>query len=90
MHETAIARLEPPTPRWNRPMFRSSITRVPLLFVWPGRIPAGQRIRLETVSMIDVLPTILDLVGLPPPEVTQGQSLAPLILGCSAERFRPE
>ena len=31
--------------------------------------------------MIDVLPTILDLAGLPPPEVAQGRSLAPLLLG---------
>jgi arylsulfatase A-like enzyme len=31
--------------------------------------------------MIDMLPTILDLVDLPMPEVMQGQSLAPLLLG---------
>ncbi len=30
--------------------------------------------------MIDMLPTILDLAGLPPPEVMQGQSLTPLLL----------
>jgi arylsulfatase A-like enzyme len=30
--------------------------------------------------MIDMLPTILDLVDLPMPEVMQGQSLAPLLL----------
>ena len=31
--------------------------------------------------MIDILPTILDLADLPMPEVIQGQSLAPLLLG---------
>jgi arylsulfatase A-like enzyme len=31
--------------------------------------------------MIDMLPTILDLAGLPPLEVAQGRSLAPLMLG---------
>jgi arylsulfatase A-like enzyme len=30
--------------------------------------------------MIDLLPTILDLVGIPAPELMQGQSLAPLLL----------
>jgi arylsulfatase A-like enzyme len=39
--------------------------------------------------MIDVLPTILDLVDLPMPEVMQGQSLAPLLLGQSGWQPRP-
>ena len=39
--------------------------------------------------MIDVLPTILDLVGLPMPEVMQGQSLAPLLLGEEGWEPRP-
>ncbi|UCD57213.1 MAG: hypothetical protein JSV16_15600, partial [Candidatus Hydrogenedentota bacterium] len=43
----------------------------------------------QPVSMIDVLPTILDLVGLPMPEVMQGQSLAPLLLGEEGWEPRP-
>jgi arylsulfatase A-like enzyme len=39
--------------------------------------------------MIDVLPTIHDLVGLPMPEVMQGQSLAPLLLGEEGWEPRP-
>ena len=39
--------------------------------------------------MIDVLPTILDLVGLPMPETMQGQSLAPLLLGEEGWEPRP-
>ena len=74
-----IAVLDPLPPQWG-PMFRTGVTRIPILFVWPGRIAAGQR-RSEPVSMIDMLPTILDLVGLPMPKVMQGQSLAPLLLG---------
>jgi arylsulfatase A-like enzyme len=38
------------------------------------------------VSMIDVLPTLLDLTGLPQPEVRQGRSLAPLLLGQVTEQ----
>ena len=70
----------PSQPPLGRPMFRPSISRVPLIFVWPGHIAGGQRFSEPVVSMIDVLPTILDLVGLPLPEVMQGQSLAPLLL----------
>ena len=39
--------------------------------------------------MLDVLPTILDLVDLPMPEVMQGQSLAPPLLGEEAWDARP-
>ena len=35
--------------------------------------------------MLDVLPTLLELVGLPEPDLKQGQSLAPLLLGQVAE-----
>ena len=39
--------------------------------------------------MIDMLPTILDLAGLPEPEIAQGQSLAPLLLGQEGWEPRP-
>jgi arylsulfatase A-like enzyme len=76
-------------PDWSPPMFRPSISRVPLLFVWPGHIEGGQWFSEPIVSMIDALPTILDLVGLPLPEVMQGQSLAPLLLGEGNVEPRP-
>jgi arylsulfatase A-like enzyme len=59
-----------------------------MIFVWPGRIPGGQRIT-QLVSMIDLLPTVLDLAGLPQPDVRQGQSLAPLMLGTEGWEARP-
>ena len=62
--------------------------RVPLIFVWPARIAAGQRFS-EPVSMIDVLPTVLELAGLPPAETAQGRSLAPLLLGDEGFEPRP-
>jgi arylsulfatase A-like enzyme len=62
------------------PMLRSGVSRIPLIVVWPGHIAGGQSFS-QPVSMIDMLPTILDLVDLPMPEVMQGQSLAPLLLG---------
>ncbi len=41
----------------------------------------GGVVRDEMISNIDVLPTILDLVGLPIPENVQGRSFAPLLDG---------
>ena len=82
------AGLRDPLAEADRPMFQSTIARIPMIVVWPGRIAAGQRFS-EPVSMIDVLPTILDLVDLPMPELMQGQSLAPLLLGEAGWQPRP-
>jgi arylsulfatase A-like enzyme len=87
--DTGLAIQDSLPPRWNYSMFRPSITRIPLLFVWPGHIEGGQRFSQPVVSMIDALPTILDLVDLPLPEVLQGQSLAPLLLGEGGVEPRP-
>ena len=50
--------------------------RVPLIVVDPRRIAPGQRID-EPVSLLDILPTVLDLVGREPPGSMQGISLVP-------------
>ncbi|MBW2282678.1 MAG: sulfatase-like hydrolase/transferase [Deltaproteobacteria bacterium] len=62
------------------PILRSGVSHIPLIFVWPGKIEPGQRFA-DPVSMIDMLPTVLDLAGLPQPEIAQGRSLAPLLEG---------
>jgi arylsulfatase A-like enzyme len=59
-----------------------------MIFVWSGKIPAGRRIS-QPVSMIDMLPTVLDLAGLSRPETAQGRSLAPLLLGRKGWKPRP-
>jgi arylsulfatase A-like enzyme/Tfp pilus assembly protein PilF len=41
-----------------------STLRVPLLLSWPGRLPAGARVEGQFRS-VDLLPTVLDLLGLP-------------------------
>jgi arylsulfatase A-like enzyme len=51
---------------------------VPLVLYRPGVIPEGVRIG-ETVRSIDLMPTLLDLSGLPVPKRAQGQSLVPLL-----------
>ncbi|OGS13535.1 MAG: hypothetical protein A2234_03875 [Elusimicrobia bacterium RIFOXYA2_FULL_58_8] len=52
---------------------------VPLMFIFPGDRPAKRLAR--PVQSIDVAPTILDAVGLPPLAGAQGRSLLPLMEG---------
>jgi arylsulfatase A-like enzyme len=72
--------LDPQPPAWEGALLSEHNTHIPLIVVWPGRIEGGRRIAAP-VSMIDVLPTLLDLAGLPPAEVSQGRSLAPVLRG---------
>ncbi|TVR50692.1 MAG: sulfatase [Puniceicoccaceae bacterium] len=48
--------------------------RIPLLWSWPGRLPAGV-VRSEPVGLADLLPTTLALAGEPVPEELDGQAL---------------
>jgi arylsulfatase A-like enzyme len=80
--------LDPKPPPWEAPILASHKSRIPLIFVWPGKIKPGLRLS-QPVSMIDILPTVLDLAGLPRAEIAQGRSLAPLLLGKRGWRPRP-
>ena len=52
---------------------------VPLIMHWPGVLPAGTVVE-QTTESVDMLPTLLELAGITPPEAAQGQSLLPLIV----------
>lgn len=61
----------------------STVTRIPLIIRPPGGI-TGRRVD-QVVESIDLMPTILEMVGLPPPDSgIEGQSLMPWFL---AETF---
>ncbi len=51
------------------------VLHVPLLILFPGRVPAGTTIH-DTVSLVDLPATILDLAGLENTSLLPGQSLA--------------
>ena len=51
-----------------------------LIMRWPGWIPAGARFG-DLVSNVDLLPTLLDALGIGVPCAVQGRSLWPLIRG---------
>ena len=61
---------------------------VPLVLRLPGRLPAGRRIPAP-VALLDLTPTILDLLGLPIPHGSQGRSLLPLVDGTTTAAARP-
>lgn len=52
--------------------------RVPLAFVAPGLLGADKQVS-GVVELIDVLPTLLDLLGVEAPAELHGRSLAPLL-----------
>jgi len=56
----------------------NELLRFTLIVHAPGRLPAGVRVD-DVVSMVDVLPTILELTGIEAPQDIRGQSLLPLI-----------
>jgi len=73
-----------------------SLLRVPLIMSQPGRLPEGLKVE-QPVSLVDVLPTITDLLDLPNPAAVSGVSLLPLIKGAKGDpppifcaTFRPE
>jgi arylsulfatase A-like enzyme/tetratricopeptide (TPR) repeat protein len=53
--------------------------KVPLIFYAENHLPP-QRVVQARVRLIDVMPTVLDILGLPRPESVQGTSLVPYIL----------
>jgi len=57
-----------------------STLRVPLLLSWPGVLPAGSRVKGQLRS-VDVLPTLLDLLGLPASPATGVSRAASLKTG---------
>jgi len=52
--------------------------RVPLIITVPGMAPAAVD---DRVALVDVAPTLLDLVGAPIPDAFRGRSLLPLVEG---------
>lgn len=59
------------------------------LIVRPPTGGGAGRVVDRAVSHVDLLPTVLDLVGLPVPENVHGRSLAPLVAGEDVEWDRP-
>ncbi|HLK20323.1 MAG TPA: sulfatase [Bryobacteraceae bacterium] len=60
-----------------------------VLMMWnPKLIPTPRRIA-DPVQLIDVMPTVLDLLGIKIPDVVEGQSLAPFVKGVPFQQRTP-
>jgi len=60
----------------------AELTHVPLVLHWPAGLPAGRRVP-SLVGTLDLLPTLLELCGLPPAADAEGRSLAALARGAA-------
>jgi arylsulfatase A-like enzyme len=58
-----------------------SLLRVPLIISEPGSLPAGQRVQGTAVCLVDVLPTMCELLDVDPPAPIRGRSLVGLVRG---------
>jgi arylsulfatase A-like enzyme len=65
----------------------ATVNRVPLLIRLPEGYPS-RRVS-ETVATIDLMPTLLELIGRPVPSALQGQSLLPFLRNERGIRRRP-
>ena len=65
---------------WRKSNFYDASARVPLQIAWPGRLPAGERVK-ETVSLVDMVATFLEAGGAEPTAPLDGDSLLGLMRG---------
>jgi arylsulfatase A-like enzyme len=61
-----------------------SVTRVPLIIRAPAARMRGRRVA-DVVRSVDVMPTVLDLLGIPVPASVAGASLAARTTGAAGE-----
>jgi hypothetical protein len=64
---------------WDSTVF-DDLVNIPLVIYYPKKLPKGKRIDTQ-VRMIDLMPTMLDILDIPLEEEIQGKSFFPLIQG---------
>jgi arylsulfatase A-like enzyme len=75
-----------PFKRWKREVHEGGVAD-PCIVNWPARIPLGGEVRRQFAHAVDILPTVLDLVGIETPETIEyvpqssidGISFAPIL-----------
>ena len=65
---------------WNKSRLIEESIRIPMMVRWPGQIEAEVNCR-QVASLVDIMPTLLDLVGGQIPPSVQGRSLAAVLRG---------
>ncbi len=65
---------------FNKNTHHEESIHIPMIFRYPRRLKPSV-VDAQVVSLMDVMPTLLDLCGVPAPESVQGTSVAPVLLG---------
>jgi arylsulfatase A-like enzyme len=73
--------------RFEKHCLYEPAVRIPLIVRWPGQIGGSRRV-FDLVEMIDILPTVLNLLRLPLPPGLQGIDHEPLLRSRSAGNAR--
>jgi choline-sulfatase len=66
---------------WHKLQFFEAAARVPFSITAPQILPNVERIASQNVSLVDLFPTLCDLVDVPIPDGLDGRSLVPLMQG---------
>ena len=70
--------------KWNKGQVAEEAIRIPIIYRWPGHIKQGVA-RTQLTSLMDIMPTLLDLCGGTIPEHLQGRSMSQFLLGTNSE-----
>ena len=66
-----------PFRRWKREVHEGGVAD-PLIVSWPARVGDGGGLRRQYVHAVDLLPTVLDAIGISPPHEIDGVTQSPL------------
>ncbi|GAA2806591.1 arylsulfatase [Kitasatospora aburaviensis] len=66
-----------PFRRWKRETYRGGVSD-PFLVHWPAGIQARGEVRSQFAHIIDMVPTVLDVLGVEPPATIRGVTQSPL------------
>ena len=66
-----------PFRRWKRETYRGGSTD-PFIVSWPKGVKARGEVRTQYAHIIDMVPTVLDLLGVEPPAAIRGVTQAPI------------
>jgi arylsulfatase A-like enzyme len=66
-----------PFRRWKRETYRGGVSD-PFIVSWPARITASGEVREQYLHAIDMVPTVLDALGIDPPATIRGVTQSPL------------
>ncbi|MEP7023480.1 MAG: sulfatase-like hydrolase/transferase, partial [Actinomycetota bacterium] len=66
-----------PFKRWKRETYRGGVSD-PFLVHWPQGIAAHGEVRTQYAHIVDMVPTVLDALGIDPPATIRGVSQSPI------------